>query len=328
MNRCPICGTLAANPLAPLGGHDASGYGCPRCGPYYLSGTATAVLPALIEQRRLNASLLSHHLRIWFDGHGKPTVIYERDLKPFQEDLAYAPAQQQLDRLLLWIGANQGPTHEWARAPDHELAARIGTAVSADQGEPGLTWVISKFHNLNPPLFSFRRGDGPNPAQYQLTPDGWIRYGELSRRVVNSRDAFMAMQFGEAQLDHVLRECFKPAAARAGFTLRPLNEKPEAGLIDNQIRAAIRTARFVLADLTHANKGAYFEAGFAEGLGIPVIYTCRVDVFKSTDKKVRPHFDTNHMHTIEWDPDKLEDAGKQLTATIRNTLPGDAKFDE
>jgi nucleoside 2-deoxyribosyltransferase len=104
----------------------------------------------------------------------------------------------------------------------------------------------------------------------------------------------MAMRFGDAILNRVLSECFKPAAQRAGFILRPLNEAPSAGLIDNQIRAAIRTARFVVADLTHDNNSAYFEAGFAEGLGVPVIYTCEAQKFNER----KTHFDTNHMLTV------------------------------
>ena len=36
----------------------------------------------------------------------------------------------------------------------------------------------------------------------------------------------------------------------------------------------IRDAKFVIADLTHDNNGAYWEAGYAEGLGKPVIYIC------------------------------------------------------
>lgn len=86
--------------------------------------------------------------------------------------------------------------------------------------------------------------------------------------------------------------------------------------------AAIRSARFVVADLTHDNNGAYFEAGFAEGLGVPVIYTCEAQKFK--EKKT--HFDTNHMHTVPWDITNLDEAGRLLTATIRNTLPADAKL--
>lgn len=118
------------------------------------------------------------------------------------------------------------------------------------------------------------------------------------------------------------QDCFKPSVARTGFELRRLDEKQPAGLIDNQLRVAIRQAKFVVADLTHGNLGAYWEAGFAEGLGKPVIYTCEKDHFHN----VRTHFDTNHHVTIIWDADELNKAGNELTATIRATLPSDARL--
>jgi nucleoside 2-deoxyribosyltransferase len=96
-------------------------------------------------------------------------------------------------------------------------------------------------------------------------------------------------------------------------------------LIDDRLRVAIRQARFVVADLTHHNRGAYWEAGFAEGLGKPVIYTCRRDVFE--DGTAGTHFDTNHHLTVVWEVENLDEAAKKLTATIRSTLPDLAKFD-
>ena len=69
------------------------------------------------------------------------------------------------------------------------------------------------------------------------------------------------------------------------------------------------------------------EAGFAEGLGRPVIYTCRKDRWDKVENGERlVHFDTGHLVTILWEPDKLEEAGKQLTATIRATLPAEAQM--
>jgi nucleoside 2-deoxyribosyltransferase len=69
-----------------------------------------------------------------------------------------------------------------------------------------------------------------------------------------------------------------------------LTDQQGAGLIDDQIRAALLSARFVLADLTFGSHGAYWEAGFAEGFNIPVIYTCE----KKEWQKNKTHFDTNH----------------------------------
>ena len=45
------------------------------------------------------------------------------------------------------------------------------------------------------------------------------------------------------------------------------------------MRERIRDAAFVLVDLTHDNPGAYWEGGYAEGLGKPVIYICEASKF-------------------------------------------------
>jgi hypothetical protein len=84
----------------------------------------------------------------------------------------------------------------------------------------------------------------------------------------------MALKFRQPELDKAVEECFRPGVERAGFELRILSDQQGAGLIDNQIRASLLSARFVISDLTHGSYGAYWEAGFGEGRGIPVIYTC------------------------------------------------------
>ena len=151
---------------------------------------------------------------------------------------------------------------------------------------------------------------------------GWQRYYALTRAQVESHTAFMAMEFGHEELNRVVNNVFRPAVEATGFKLRVLNEGQPAGLIDDQLRVALRTARFVMADLTHGNHGAYWEAGFAEGLGRPVIYTCRKQEW---DAK-KTHFDTSHLNTIIWVPENLQDAATRLTATIRATLPAEAKM--
>jgi hypothetical protein len=100
----------------------------------------------------------------------------------------------------------------------------------------------------------------------------------------------MAMKFGQQDLNRAVDECFRPAVARTGFELRLLTDKQPAGLIDDQMRAAILASRFVISDLTHGSPGAYWEGGYGEGLGLPVIYTCE----KSAWQKQKTHFDTNH----------------------------------
>jgi nucleoside 2-deoxyribosyltransferase len=80
----------------------------------------------------------------------------------------------------------------------------------------------------------------------------------------------------------------------------------------------------MIADLTDDNEGAYWEAGFAEGLSKPVIFTCE----KAKFEEKKTHFDTNHRLTVKWDKDSPQDAAEELKATIRATLPDDARMND
>ena len=84
----------------------------------------------------------------------------------------------------------------------------------------------------------------------------------------------------------------------------------------------------MVADLTNGNQGAYWEAGFAEGLDTPVIYTCEKAVFEYPDHKKGPHFDTNHLVTVLWDESNLSAAAEELKTRIRVTLPHEAKLED
>ena len=154
---------------------------------------------------------------------------------------------------------------------------------------------------------------------FTITISGWLKYENILKSVSDSTVAFMAMKFGDEELNTVVNESFIPAVKQTGFRLQNLNDEQGAGLIDDQLRVKIRRSRFVIADLTHGNNGAYWEAGMAEGLGRPVIYTCKKSVFD--DKEKKPHFDTNHYNTVIWDSENLKEAAKKLKATIRATFP-------
>lgn len=150
----------------------------------------------------------------------------------------------------------------------------------------------------------------------RITYNGWRYYDELKREASESHLAFMAMPFGSEKLDRVYTEYFRPAVMETGFQLLRIDEQPTAGSIDNRLRVEIRRSRFLIAELSEDNSGAYWEAGFAEGLGRPVIYTC--------EKGHSTHFDTRQSHTIFWTEDNLDDAAERLKDTIRATLPDEA----
>jgi nucleoside 2-deoxyribosyltransferase len=91
--------------------------------------------------------------------------------------------------------------------------------------------------------------------------------------------------------------------------------------VDAIIEDEIRRCRFLIADLSDDNAGAYWEAGFAEGLGKDVIYICRA---KDGEHEKKTHFDANHRQTVRWDLSALDQTTTKLKAVIRNTLLQDA----
>jgi nucleoside 2-deoxyribosyltransferase len=161
----------------------------------------------------------------------------------------------------------------------------------------------------------------------RLSVKGWEKVRELERmRPERGNDAFMATPFSKGDLEDVYHQYLVPAIKKTGFDLKRVNEEQPAGLIDDQLRVRIQNSRFLLAELTtdrgKENGGVYWEAGYAEGLGIPVIYLCR----KGPGKHIKTHFDTNHHVTVFWNKETLPQAMDELKATVRYTFPAEAKM--
>jgi hypothetical protein len=272
----------------------------------------------MLSEVPIRRSLMSHTLRrMQRPENSRLHTITTDDLPSFwTQELPTPP--QQADALIVWIGDHQATPADLVDIRRSELAATIGLHISGHEDSGGFSWLNSQ---LEPKKLYELLPKGNNVLALKLTMAGWEKHAELKKTAIESRTAFMAMKFGQPVLNYAVDECFRPAVAKTGFELRLLTEKQPAGLIDNQLRAAILASRFVISDLTHGSPGAYWEAGYGEGLGLPVIYTCE----KSAWQSQKTHFDTNHLKTIIWDPAELKQAGDELTATIRATLRGDAK---
>jgi hypothetical protein len=287
-------------------------------GSFVLAGTAETVLPEKLDKVPVRRSIMSHTLRrMQRPGDTHLRIIASNELPSFWSDTLPNP-QQQADNLIGWIGDNQASPSTWFEVPVTELGAAVGLSLVGARDSQAWGWLHKELEEQK--LYQLKDAGGGKNG-FLLTMRGWNAYESLKRTHAESRTAFMAMQFGDEVLNRVVTDCFKPAVAKTGFELRMLSDNPAAGVMDVRLRAAILSARFLIADLTHDNAGAYFEAGFADGLGLPVIYTCEAGKWK----KSKTHFDTNHNLTIIWDASNLEVAGEQLTNTIRATLRAEAK---
>ncbi len=296
---------------------------CPNCGRYNLPDEFYSDFIASNHLEPIELATLSYAIRR-MQGHKVVPVIVSDLATSILQNTTLPTATEQIDNLVLYLGKILTEPGSTTTLQPDSMRATLGsiTLVAAQ-------WVIQEAIGLGLVQANVIPITGNPVLRIELATlsiTGWQRYSELQNAVLRSRRAFMAMKFRDPQMDHVFSHCFKKAVKNAGFDLMTLEDEPRAGLIDDRLRLDIRTSRFLIADLSHANKGAYWEAGFAEGLGKHVIYTCRKDIMDHHDKEMRPHFDTNHHLIVPWNPDDLEEAANNLTTTIRATLPSEAKL--
>ena len=132
-----------------------------------------------------------------------------------------------------------------------------------------------------------------------------------SENQVNNKNVFVAMSFHEDEKDIMLT--IKKAIQDSGYNPLPICDVPHNNWIMPEIFHAIKMSKFVVVDLTTHNLGAYYESGYAEGLGKQVIHTCKKEDFEKAT-----HFDVKQKATIVWE--KEEQLYKELKTRIEATI--------
>jgi len=153
-----------------------------------------------------------------------------------------------------------------------------------------------------------------NDSDFHVSAQG-LMYLE-GRKNEKSTVGICAMWFSD-EVKPLWVDVIEPATRAAGYEPLRIDSKQHNGKIDDEIMASIRGSRFVVADFTGSRGGVYYEAGFARGLDLPVIFMCR-----ECDEL---HFDIRQYNCIFWEVDKLEDAQARLKNRILATL-GQASF--
>lgn len=305
---CPLCGLNLKAYKEHERPFDTYSYNCLNCGCFRLAGDAVEELKQFNDQPRAVISFA-----VWQAQSGESNPLLDKKwIENAVETTKLPKPPEQVDRLLLALGISYPQAGFEIFIPPGVYLAPIGATVQREY-EFALDTLLTKGYC-----------EAAHNGGFAITIDGWNRFETLLRAEQLSRRAFMAMPFGNSELDRVFTDCFEPAVEATGFELRRLDSEQRAGLIDDRLRVEIRTSRFMIAELTNDNLGAYWEAGFSEGLGRPVIYTCKKAFFVEN----KTHFDTNHHLTVLWDLSDLSEATEQLKATIRATLPAEAKMTE
>lgn len=136
-------------------------------------------------------------------------------------------------------------------------------------------------------------GAVPGGQPVRLTINGWHRAEQLQLTRGRPNQAFVAMWF-DLRLREAYDAGFRPALEAAGYEAVRVDLLEHTGRIDDRILAEIRRSGLLVADFTGHRQGVYFEAGFAYGLAVPVIWCCREDEIGQA------HFDTRQYNHLVW----------------------------
>lgn len=126
-----------------------------------------------------------------------------------------------------------------------------------------------------------------------------------------SRDVFVAMWFDE-KMNDFYNLGVKPTIESLGYNPLRVDEHQHNNKIDLEIITLIEKSAFLVADLTGDRGGVYYEAGYAKGLNIQVIYSVNRKEFDLV------HFDIEHENLIIWND--IEEYSQKLEKRIIGTF--------
>lgn len=303
---CPLCKA----PCKQAPADKAFFVECEVCGAYFITWEAKSDLPGDRKVARVLHMLQavtresSDAAEMSFDPKRRVTIRTDNAQQLI--DAFHIPDEPigRMNRLLAYVGRQQdndsSETVELLPQRDYPVAA------CKSGGE---------LQHLADTLGGLGLLESPLDGEYRLTMHGWERLYELDRESPQSDAAFVAMWFSP-ELSPAWSEGFEPALRACGYDhpirmdLEEHNDK-----ICDRILVSIRKSSLLVADLTGNRGGVYFEAGFALGLGLPVVWCCQ----KAFHKDHEPHFDARQYNYILWeDPADLRE---RLIARIEATVP-------
>jgi hypothetical protein len=318
--HCPVC--LVMTYEEPTDEHDsATGtiqawrVTCPRCGGFRVGDgdlrgllkvgrpggkSLSSVVPrrppqAILEPDELEAlkyplermHLLSGYLReLTVAGHGGITVTAES--ANAMTDAAPRTVSDRTNRLLLNLAVMSGfagQRHSIHGPNDYPLA----------YGTNGAELMFLLDHLMQDGLLTGPQAmsDPPIFEWVAVSLKGWTRVEQLRSRSTSFTQAFVAMTF-DAGLEWIYSSAIAPAVQDAGYQPLILSRQEHADRVDERIVLELNRSRFVIAEFAQHRPSVYFEAGYAVGRGLPVIWTCRAEDYGSA------HFDTRQYNHIVW----------------------------
>ena len=214
---------------------------------------------------------------------------------------------EKMDRILLYISKICKDDVKYEPV-DSSLEYPIAFAKDYTEFQRYLNIIHTQFKWVD------RASNNGGQTCYRLNSNGWKQLLEIKKRT-STNQIFVAMPFDKKKMGDAWESGYEPAIKESKYTPFRVDKKQHNEKIDDEIIAGIRRSYCLVADVSYKNPGVYYEAGFAKGLGLHVIWTCKKRYFK----KNKPHFDTQQYNHILWD--NPEDLCSKLIARIKATLP-------
>jgi hypothetical protein len=283
---------------------------CKRCGAFEIDNHSAADIQN--GRQKENIHLLQALTRHMTENKQRPMIIdlnlTDSKMLFNERVIAVAPRADDIEakseEFLKYI-ANKSECPGYSITFSPELDYPIGYC--RDAAEAG--FYISHLRNMG--LIETKV-----PPHMSLTADGWKRVFSLNTLNTESSQGFVAMSFAKA-FDGIFSDGIEPAEALTGYKMLRMDGRQFNGKICDEIILEIRRSRFVVAEVSGQNRGVYYEAGYAMGLGIPVIWCCKESAV------ARCHFDTRQFNHILWKTPA--DLQKSLSNRILATIGSPAK---
>lgn len=309
---CPVWGTPARTVPTSRDGRDVDS--ARAGGRYFISGTAEAILAGINEpaKARLTTWLVDQrHLGVECP-EITSTIIDQ--IKRWRS----LSVHERAGRLLGYLQTRMPAIGDTTKIPP--AGRDLAILAHSESVKMSEAIYLLDFLEKSNWIEEAKPRSPDNTREYTITPGGYSHLAELEAKVIDSAQAFVAMWF-DSSLDDAYNHGIAQGIADAGYKQLRIDQKDHNNKIDDEIIAEIRRSKFLVADFTQGDTGArggvYYEAGFAHGLNIPVIFTCREDAVGKV------HFDTRQYNHILWTtPDELcTRLSQRIVATI-----GDGPF--
>jgi len=288
---CEICGNQAQHDRVPGWTQRRS---CPRCGMFEYNDAMRWSTSSPDEMVRLSGWIREQNAA------GVVSVPITREVWRRVSQMPMPGLRERTSRALMKLARDRSDA--WFIRDDSARDLELqGISYSPDeQGVDLLIKILLEEGSLR-----------LNGGSCAVTAKGLLAAEALQTAGSNSAQGFVAMWFDESLLDAWING-FDPGIRAAGFRPLRLDNEDYVGGITDEIMAQIKRSRFVVADYTAQRNSVYFEAGFALGLGLTVIPTCRADEIPSL------HFDIKHLNTLPWNtPAELADGlNRRIRAVI------------